>query len=60
MNRKKALIALMGLEMMLLAIIVVLFVSKTISLSVFVPLIIIVGAVSSALTIVAVRKFQLK
>ena len=60
MNRKKALIALMGLEMMLLAIIVVLFVSKTISLSVFVPLIIIVGAVFSALTIVAVRKFQLK
>ena len=50
----------MGLEMMLLAIIVVLFVSKTISLSVFVPLIIIVGAVFSALTIVAVRKFQLK
>ena len=60
MNRKKALIALMGLEMMLLAIIVVLFVSKTISLSVFVPLIIIVGAVFSTLTIVAVRKFQLK
>jgi hypothetical protein len=60
MNKKKALISLMGLEMMLLAIIVVLFVSNVLSITVFVPLIIIVGAVFSALTIVAVRKFPLE
>ena len=60
MNKKKALISLMGLEMMLLAIIVVLFVSDVLSITVLIPLIIIVGAVLSALTIVAVRKFPLE
>ena len=56
MNRKKALILLMGLQMMLLALLVVLYVSGSISFYVFVPLVVFVGAVFSVLTIIAVRK----
>jgi hypothetical protein len=43
--------------MMLLALLVVLYVSGSISMYVFVGLVVIVGAVFSGLTIVAVRKF---
>ena len=56
MNRKKALILILGLQIMLLALLVVLYVSGSISMYVFVPLVVIVGAVFSGLTIVAVRK----
>ena len=56
MNRKKALILLLGLQMMLLALLVVLYVSGSISLYVFVSLVVFVGAVFSGLTILAVRK----
>ena len=56
MNRKKAITLLLGLQMMLLALLVVLYVSGSISMYVFVPLVVIVGAVFSGLTIVAVRK----
>lgn len=56
MNRKIALALILGLQMMLLALLVVLYVSGSISMYVFVPLVVIVGAVFSGLTIVAVRK----
>ena len=56
LNRKKALALILGLQMMLLALLVVLYVSGSISMYVFVPLVVIVGAVFSSLTIVAVRK----
>lgn len=56
LNRKKALALILGLQMMLLALLVVLYVSGSISMYVFVPLVVIVGAVFSGLTIVAVRK----
>jgi hypothetical protein len=57
LNRKKALVLILGLQMMLLALLVVLYVSGSISMYVFVPLVVIVGAVFSGFTIVAVRKF---
>ena len=60
MNRKKALVILFGLQSMLLALLIALFTSNVISFTVFVPLIIFVGAVISALTIVAVRKLPLE
>ncbi len=56
LNRKKALALILGLQMMLLALLVVLYLSGSISMYVFVPLVVIVGAVFSGLTIVAVRK----
>ena len=56
MNRKKAITLLLGLQMMLLALLVVLYVSGSISLYVFVSLVVFVGAVFSGLTILAVRK----
>jgi len=56
LNRKKALALILGLQMMLLALLVVLYVSGSISMYVFVPLVVIVGAVFSGLTIIAVRK----
>ena len=60
MNRKKALVILFGLQSMLLALRIALFTSNVISFTVFVPLIIFVGAVISALTILAVRKLPLE
>lgn len=60
MNRKKALIMLLGLQSMLLALLIALFISNVISFTVFVPLIIFVGVVFSALTVVAVRKLPLE
>ena len=56
LNRQKALALILGLQMMLLALLVVLYLSGSISMYVFVPLVVIVGAVFSGLTIVAVRK----
>ncbi len=60
MNRKKALVMLLGLQSMLLALLIALFISNVISFTVFVPLIIFVGVVFSALTVVAVRKLPLE
>ena len=60
MNRKKALVILFGLQSMLLALLIALFISNVISFTVFVPLIIFVGVVFSALTVVAVRKLPLE
>lgn len=60
MNRKKALVILFGLQSMLLALLIALFTSNVISFTVFVPLIIFVGVVFSALTVVAVRKLPLE
>jgi hypothetical protein len=60
MNRKKALILILGLQMLLLALLVVLYVSGSISMYVFVPLVVFVCAVFSGLTIVAVRKLPLE
>jgi len=56
MNRKKALILIMALQFMLLAMLTVLFTSHVMSVSAFVPTIIIVGVVCTAATILAVRK----
>jgi hypothetical protein len=60
MNRKKALVILFGLQSMLLALLIALLTSNVISFTVFVPLIIFVGVVFSALTVVAVRKLPLE
>ena len=60
MNRKKALVILFGLQSMLLALLIALFTSNVISFTVFGPLIIFVGVVFSALTVVAVRKLPLE
>ena len=46
----------MALQFMLLAMLIVLFISHVMSVSAFVPTIIIVGVVCTAATIVAVRK----
>ena len=51
---------LLGLQSMLLALLIALFISNVISFTVFVPLIIFVGVVFSALTVVAVRKLPLE
>ena len=60
MNRKKALVVLLGLQMMLLAMIVALFVSGVLNITLFILLVLIVGLVFTALTVVAVRKFPLE
>jgi hypothetical protein len=60
MNRKKALIAILGLQMMLLAMIVALFVSGVLNITLFILLVLIVGLVFSTLTVVAVRKLPLE
>ena len=59
MNRKKALVVLLGLQMMLLAMIVALFVSGVLNITLFILLVLIVGLVFTALTVVAVRKLPL-
>ena len=60
MNRKKALIALLALQMMLLAMIVALFVSGVLNITLFIQLVLIVGLVFTTLTVVAVRKLPLE
>jgi hypothetical protein len=60
MNRKKALVVLLGLQMMLLAMIVALFVSGVLNITLFILLVLIVGLVFSTLTVVAVRKLPLE
>ena len=60
MNRKKALAVLLGLQMMLLAMIVALFVSGVLNITLFILLVLIVGLVFTTLTVVAVRKFPLE
>lgn len=60
MNRKKALAVLLGLQMMLLAMIVALFVSGVLNITLFILLILIVGLVFTTLTVVAVRKLPLE
>ena len=60
MNRKKALVVLLGLQMMLLAMIVALFVSGVLNITLFILLILIAGLVFTTLTVVAVRKLPLE
>ena len=60
MNRKKALVVLLGLQMMLLAMIVALFVSNVLNITLFILLILIVGLAFTTLTVVAVRKLPLE
>jgi hypothetical protein len=60
MNRKKALAVLLGLQMMLLAMIVALFVSGVLNITLFILLVLIVGLVFTTLTVVAVRKLPLE
>ena len=60
MNRKKALAVLLGLQMMLLAMIVALFVSGVLNITLFILLVLIVGLVFTALIVVAVRKLPLE
>ena len=56
MNRKKAILLLSAIQFFLLALFVVLFVNKAISLTAFVAVVVTIGIVFSALTFVAVRK----
>ncbi len=56
MNRKKAILLLSAIQFFLLALFVVLFVNKAISLTAFVAVVVTIGIVFSALTVVAVRK----
>ena len=56
MNRKKALLIIWVLQMVILAFLVVLYVSGVIKVSVFVPIILVVGVVFSAAIVLAVRK----
>ena len=56
MNRKKALLIIWVLQMMILALLVVLFVSGVIKVSVFIPIILVIAVVFSAATVFAVRK----
>ena len=56
MNRKKALLIIWVLQMVILAFLVVLYVSGVIKVSVFVPIILVVGVVFSAAIVIAVRK----
>jgi len=60
MNRKKTLAVLLGLQMMLLAMIVALFVSGVLNITLFILLVLIVGLVFTTLTVVAVRKLPLE
>ena len=60
MNRKKALLMIAAIELMLLAVVVALFVSDTISITALIPIVIVVGTISSAATIAAVKKLPLE
>ncbi|MBQ2209007.1 MAG: hypothetical protein II404_03470 [Prevotella sp.] len=56
MNRKKVLLLLSGIQFFLLALFVMLFVNKAISLTVFLAVAVTIGVVFSALIVVAIRK----
>ena len=60
MNRKKALLMIAAIEMMLLAVVVALFVSDTISITALIPIVIVIGTISSAATIAAVKKLSIE
>ena len=60
MNRKKALLMIAAIEMMLLAVVVALFVSDTISITALIPIVIVIGTISSAATIAAVKKLPIE
>ena len=60
MNRKKALLVIMAIQMILLAAVVALFVSEVISVTGLIPIVLVIGVVSSAATIAAVKKLPLE
>ena len=60
MNRKKALLMIAAIELMLLAVVVALFVSDAISITALIPIVIVIGTISSAATIAAVKKLPLE
>ena len=60
MNRKKALLMIAAIEMMLLAVVVALFISDTISIIALIPIVIVIGTISSAATIAAVKKLPIE
>lgn len=57
MNRKKALILIMAIQMILLIIPVALFVAGVMNVTAFVFTVLVVGIVSTASTVIALRKF---
>ena len=56
MNRKKALLLILAFELMLMAMLVVLYFSGVMSDTPFIITVLIVGIVSSTFTVLAVRK----
>ena len=56
MNKKKALMLIMAIQMILLLILVALFVSGIMNVTAFVFTVLVVGIVSAAATVMAVRK----
>ena len=56
MNRKKALLLITAFELMLMAMLLVLFFSGVLSVIPFIITVLIVGIVSSSFTVLAVRK----
>jgi hypothetical protein len=56
MNRKKALILIMALELILLGILAMVFMYGMINLTAFIVTFVVISFVSSVLTIIAVRK----
>ena len=56
MNRKKALLLITAVELMLMAMLLVLFFSGVLSVIPFIITVLIVGIVSSSFTVLAVRK----
>ena len=56
MNRKKALLLIVAFELMLMAMLVVLYFSGVMSVTPFIITVLIVGIVSSTFTVLAVRK----
>ena len=60
MNRKKALILIMALELILLGILAMVFMYGMIDLTAFIVTFVVISFVSSILTIIAVRKLPEK
>ena len=56
MNRKKALMLIMAIQMILLLILVALFVAGVMNVTAFVFNVLVVGIISTAATVMAVRK----
>ena len=56
MNRKKALMLIMAVQMILLLILVALFVTGIMNVTAFVFTVLVVGIVSTAATVIAMRK----